>query len=257
MNPEDTSPIRATVGLLKRIPNGTVTVGSPFHPREWPVKTRFIPEFEIANAPVTVSQYTAFLDSGGSRERAWWDEEGWAWLQGKAEGWGRENRLQPDRWPVQRRRAFHPVASVTWYEANAYCSWLSDRTEQTVRLPSEEEWERAARGDDRRPFPWGEDFDPALTNTLESDRRDTVPAASMDTDRSPFGVLEMAGNVQEWTGSNYTPLDGEIFPPGPIQTVRGGSFNDTSYGARTSYRRGYPPGYFFPFLGFRVVVALR
>jgi formylglycine-generating enzyme required for sulfatase activity len=232
-------------------------MGSPFHPREWPLSSHFIPEFEIAHAPVTVSQYAVFLEDGGYKDRAWWDDEGWAWILGRIDGWGRADRLQPDRWAIQRRRAFHPVVSVTWYEACAYCAWLSERTKQTVRLAFEEEWERAARGDDRRPFPWGEEFSPEFTNTLESDRRDTVAAASLEGDRSPFGVLELAGNVQEWTASDYSPLEGEVFPPGPLKVVRGGSFNDTIYGARTSYRRAYPPGYFFPFLGFRVVVALR
>jgi formylglycine-generating enzyme required for sulfatase activity len=246
---------RATVGLLKRIPSGALTMGSPFHPREMPVRTLFIPEFEIGGAPVTVSQYSVFLESGGPQERGWWDDEGWDWLQGGLEGWGRENRLQPDRWTIQHRRPFHPVVSITWYEAKAYCAWLSGRTKQVVRLPEEQEWERAARGDDSRPFPWGEEFGTGITNTIESNRRDTVPAASMEEDRSPFGALEMAGNVQEWTASDYLPLKDEIYPPGKLKIARGGSYNDTSFGARTSYRRAYPPGFFFPFLGFRVVVA--
>jgi formylglycine-generating enzyme required for sulfatase activity len=67
----------------------------------------------------------------------------------------------------------------------------------------------------------------------------------------------MAGNVQEWTSSLFIPLPDELFPPGKLYVSRGGSFYDTAYGARTSYRRAYPPGYFFSFLGFRVVVENR
>ena len=79
----------------------------------------------------------------------------------------------------------------------------------------------------------------------------------MPNDTSPYGVLDMAGNVQEWTASPYQPLPGEVYPPGDLFVARGGSFNDTAYGARTSYRRAYPPGYFYPYLGFRVVVEHR
>jgi iron(II)-dependent oxidoreductase len=257
VNPDPNAQIRATVGLLKRVPSGMLRMGSPFHPREWPVSNHFVPEFEIGHAPVTVSQYAVFLETGAANDSRWWSTDGWDWLQGKRDGWGRENRRQPDRWLIQSRRPFHPVVSVSWFEVQAYCAWLSDQTKQTVRLAFEEEWERAARGGDRRPFPWGEEFSVEITNTIESDMRDTVPAASLEVDRSPFGVLEMAGNVQEWTASDYTPLEGELFPPGPLKVVRGGSFNDTSYGARTSYRRAYPPGYYYPFLGFRVVVERR
>ncbi|MDX1436576.1 MAG: SUMF1/EgtB/PvdO family nonheme iron enzyme [Anaerolineales bacterium] len=257
MNPEASAQFRATVGLLKRVPSGVLRMGSPFHPREWPATNHFVPEFEIGHAPVTVSQYGVFLDSGASTVRRWWSDEGWRWRRGELDGWGRENRGLPDRWSIQKRRPYHPVVSITWFEVQAYCAWLSDQTKQTVRLAFEEEWERAARGGDRRPFPWGEEFSSELANTIESDRRDTVPAASLDTDRSPFGVLDMAGNVQEWTASDYIPLEGENFPSGPLKVARGGSFNDTSYGGRTSYRRAYPPGYFFPFLGFRVVVERR
>ena len=83
---------------------------------------------------------------------------------------------------------------------------------------------------------------------------DTVPAASITGDVSPFGVMDMAGNVQEWTASVYTALPDEVYPASDLRVARGGSFNDTAYGARTTYRRAYPPGFFYPFLGFRVIV---
>jgi gamma-glutamyl hercynylcysteine S-oxide synthase len=248
---------KASIGLLKRIPSGTVRLGSRFHPREQPPRFLQIQEFEIAHIPVTVNQYAVFLDSAAVSEPRWWSAAGWDWLQGKSDGWGREDRRKPDRWQIQRRRQHHPVVGITWFEAEAYCNWVGHQKKLVVRLPGEEEWERAARGDDPRPFPWGEEFDAALANTLESDHRDTVEVASIPGDSSPFGVLGMCGNIQEWTASKYEPAPDEIFPSSDLRVVRGGSYDDTAFGARTSYRRAYPPGYFYPFLGFRVVVGSR
>ncbi len=248
---------KASIGPVRRIPGGYFPFGSRFHPREEPPRTVFVAEFELGQGAVMVSQYAAFLESGQASLPRWWSQAGWAWLQGQEDGWGREDRRAPDGWEVQRRRLFHPVVGVTLFEAEAYCAWLSYQKKATVRLPTEQEWEAAARGDDGRPFPWGEEFNAARTNTLESQRMATVEVASISGDASPFGVMDMAGNVQQWTSSPYTPISGEVTPGGKLYVARGGSFNDTAYGARAAYRRGYPPGTFFPFLGFRVVVGHR
>jgi formylglycine-generating enzyme required for sulfatase activity len=249
--------LKASIGLTKRIPGGYFYMGSRFHPREHPRRQVHVAEFDIAHAPVTVNQYKVFLESGANREERWWNPDGWAWVNGKMDGWGRENRWLPDGWENQSRRPYRPVVGISAFEAEAYCMWLSVQMKKTIRLPSEEEWEYAARGDDGRPFPWGELFDTSLANTLESERFDTVDAASLPGDRSPFGVMDMAGNVQGWTSSLYMNAPDEQIPPGPLRIARGGSFNDTIFGARTSYRRAYPPGFFFPFLGFRVVEQNR
>ena len=249
--------VKASIGAVKRVPSGYMTMGSRFHSREQPERSVRVAQFDIAHVSVTVNQYAAFLNSGSVREERWWSSEGWSWLHGATCGWGRENRWQPDAWEVQRQRPHHPVVGVTWFEAEAYCQWVSHEKKQVVRLPSEEEWEFAARGEEGLPFPWGDTFVPSLANTLESELNDTVEAGSMAGDVSPFGVLEMAGNVQEWTLSSYTPLPGEVYSDRSLKVARGGSFNDSAYGARTSYRRAYPPAYFYSFLGFRVVVTLR
>jgi formylglycine-generating enzyme required for sulfatase activity len=146
---------------------------------------------------------------------------------------------------------------LTRFEADAYCRWIGKIKKKSVRLPTEEEWERAARGGDARPFPWGEEFDPAYANTLESERGTTVGTGSMSHDASPYGVQDLAGNIQEWTASPYEPPPDEPHAPVPLVAVRGGSYNDTAFGARTSYRRGYPEGYFYPYLGFRLVVGIK
>jgi len=245
--------LKASIGLTKRIPGGYFYMGSRFHPREHPRHQVLVEEFDIAHAPVTVNQYKVFLDSGANRVDHWWGTDGWDWVNGQKDGWGRENRWLPDGWEIQIQHPYHPVVGVSAFEAEAYCTWLSAQMKKIIRLPLEEEWEYAARGDDGRPFPWGELFDSNLANTLESGRFDKVDATSIAGDTSPFGVMDMAGNVQQWTSSMYMPAPGERTPPGPLRIARGGSYNDTIFGARTSYRRAYPPGYFFPFLGFRVV----
>jgi len=85
---------------------------------------------------------------------------------------------------MQVKRPFHPVAGITAYEAEAYCTWLGEIKSNSVRLPTEMEWEYAARGDDARPFPWGEEFHMTFANTAEGERFSTSEAASMVHDVS-------------------------------------------------------------------------
>jgi formylglycine-generating enzyme required for sulfatase activity len=247
---------KASIGMLKRIPAGVFRMGSSFHPREYPPRLMQVSEFQIAQSPVTVSQYEVFVNSEMVNDKKWWSAEGWDWLNNKADGWGRKKREVPDNWNVQVNRSFHPVVGVTVYEAEAYCAWLGEMKGNSVRLPAEVEWEYAARGDDARAFPWGDEFRATFANTMESERSSTLEASSMIHDSSPFGVMGVCGNVQQWTSSEYTPLKGEVTPPGVLYVARGGSFNDTLFGSRTSYRRAYPPGFFYPYLGFRIVVGV-
>jgi formylglycine-generating enzyme required for sulfatase activity len=245
------------LGLLHRIPSGNFVMGSRFHWREAPRREVFVGEFEIAHTPVTVGQYSAFLDVGAVNQRKWWSDDGWEWRQGGAQGWGRTNRAQPHDWNAQRMKFQNPVTGLTFYEAEAYCRWISDNKERLVRLPTEDEWEKAARGEDGRPWPWGDVFKPGQANTVEHGVNQTLPVGSFPEDISPYGAVDMAGNVQEWTSGTYRASPDELTPATRLHVARGGSWNDTGFGARTSFRHVYPPGYFFPFLGFRVVVAMR
>jgi formylglycine-generating enzyme required for sulfatase activity len=246
---------KASIGFLKKIPAGTFRMGSRFHPRELPMRDVFLPEFQITHVPVTVSQYAVFIESGAIPDQRWWSPQGWAWLNAEIDGWGRVDRTIPDAWEAQKTHAFYPVVGISAYEADAYCNWLSAQKGKSVRLPTEAEWEYAARGVDWRPFPWGDVFDPLAANTAEKETNALMDAGSLPANSSPFGVLDMCGNVQQWTSSPYLPLPGEKFPPATLLVARGGSFNDTVFGSRTSYRHAYPAGYFFPFLGFRMVVG--
>ena len=229
-------------------------MGSRFHWREQP-RVMSVGEFQIAQSPVTVSQYSVFVDSKSVKDKKWWSAEGWEWLNGDAEGWWRKDRTQPDAWDSQLKRPFRPVVGVTKFEAEAYCAWVGDVKNQSVRLPTEEEWEYAARGEDARPFPWGNSFVKTFANVVEGENLSLMDAGSHTQDSSPFGVMDMCGNAQQWTSSAYAPHPKEPVPAGPLFVARGGSFNDTAFGSRTSYRRGYPPGFFYPYLGFRVVVS--
>jgi len=248
---------KASIGLVKRIPSGVFHMGSRFHLREYPSRIMQASEFQIAHIPVTVSQYSVFVDSKAIKDKQWWSTEGLDWLHGKSDGWGREERLLPDGWDQQLKKPFRPVTGVTAYEAEAYCKWLGELKNKAIRLPTEAEWEYAARGDDGRPFPWGEIFEPSFANIAEGELQlDILDAGNKTNDVSPFGLADMCGNVQQWTSSAYVSVKDESVPPGPLRVARGGSFNDTVFGARTSYRRGYPPGFFYPFLGFRIVVGI-
>lgn len=96
----------------------------------------------------------------------------------------------------------HPVVTVSWYDALAYCKWLGEVTGKQIRLPSEAEWEKAARGDqDQRVYPWGDNFDPGKCNCWELELRDTTPVGIFNEGMSPYGCLDMSGNVWEWTRS--------------------------------------------------------
>jgi formylglycine-generating enzyme required for sulfatase activity len=102
----------------------------------------------------------------------------------------------------------HPIDDVSWLAATGFCRWAADELRLPVRLPAEVEWERAARGDDARAYPWGDDFDPALANLAEHGAGHALPVGSLPAGASPFGVLDMAGNVDEWTSTVYGPYPG-------------------------------------------------
>jgi serine/threonine-protein kinase len=135
----------------------------------------------------------------------------------------------------------YPVVYVTWGQAKAFCEWAGER------LPTEAEWERAARGDDWRTFPWGEDKASGLLANYNMLVGDTSRVGTYPLGASPFGVLDMAGNVAEWTndfysGSIYTSLDGATNPIGPEtsrslnRVVRGGSLGDAEINIRVPKR---------------------
>ncbi len=151
--------------------------------------------YEIGIFPVTNQEYAKFIKEGYKEEKYWRKYGGWEW---KLE----YNIENPRYWdhPVFNG-PIKPVVGVSFYEAGAYCEWLSGKTGLNYRLPNEKEWEKAARGTDGRRYPWGNDFDKNKCNTIESGRKKTNDVNLFTNGRSPFGCYDMEGNVWEWTST--------------------------------------------------------
>jgi len=199
--------------------------------------------YAITRTPITNRQYAAFVAETAHRppdvDLATWNSyklihlyertRRFAWRKGKPPA-GRED---------------HPVVLVSHADAVAYAQWLSRKTGLRWRLPSELEWEKAARGSDGRIFPWGDEFDAARLNSHDAGPFDTTPAGAYANGASPFGVLDAAGQVYEWTATLAAP-DRAI--------VKGGSWDDKGCGiCRPAARHERPVALKHILIGFRLV----
>ena len=160
----------------------------------------------------------------------------------------------------------HPVVMVTWYEAVAFCRWLTERlreagefgSDQEVMLPTEAQWEKAARGDDGRIFPWGDEFDAAKCNVYDTGIGSTSAVGMFPAGASPYGVLDLSGNVWEWCRTKWqddyqdyeddNDLEGEV-----VRVLRGGAFYNDDLFVRCAIRYGRGPHGRSYDVGFRVV----
>jgi formylglycine-generating enzyme required for sulfatase activity len=157
----------------------------------------------------------------------------------------------------------HPVWTIDSTDATAYCAWLSEMTGDTVRLPTEFEWEWAAGGPEHLEFPWGDEFCADRCNTIESGGFRTTPVGAFPSGAAPCGAVDMAGNVEELTSSWYRPYPGGTFVeddlvhrhPSGYRVLRGGSCMLGGDAARTARRHGPVDGDRFRHQGFRIVVA--
>ncbi len=196
---------------------------------EYPQHELFVDAFRISKYPVTNGQYARFVAATGHRA--------------------------PDHWRGSEPPSEllnHPVVNVSWHDAVAYCAWLSQERGETVRLPSEAEWEKAARGSDGRTYPWGENEVAQRCNMFDTGIGNTSPVGIFSQGASPYGCLDMAGNVWEWTSSlwgkdwqkpaytyPYNAQDGRenLDAPDDVRRVlRGGSFSDYRNFVRCAYR---------------------
>ncbi len=231
-----------------------VSGGDPRAPGSNPRARRWVGDFAISRAPVTWEQYMAFL--GALRERDPDQAEARAprrallqaypWFRGAEESgvpWtGRQQPYHP-RWPV---------FCISWHDAVAYCQWRSAIEGYEIRLPTEDEWEKAGRGVDGRCYPWGDVFDPTFCKMWESRRQAATPepVGSFQADVSPYGVQDLAGCVSEWCQDWFNSTLG-------LKLIKGGSWNATQNQCRLARRHGEHHQGVSPVVGFRVVRPLK
>jgi formylglycine-generating enzyme required for sulfatase activity len=227
--------------------------------REQPQHTLTLPDYTIGKYPVTVGEYRAFVEAAGYLQHQYWTDTGWEWREA-----GRV--VKPERWDDERWTGDSrlPVVGVSWYEACAYCRWLTEATGRTYRLPTEAEWEKAARGTDGRLYPWGDEFDASRCNAQASGQKRTTPVAQYSpAGDSPYGCADMGGNVSEWTMSQYQPYpydahDGHHDPAGDAERViRGGSWYKPALRARVVSRGMNDPFFRDDDVGFRSARPVR
>ncbi|HNE41269.1 SUMF1/EgtB/PvdO family nonheme iron enzyme [Accumulibacter sp.] len=219
--------------VWQAIPGGEVVLEVDDAPPARPPRFKVQP-FYMARYPITVAQWQAFVDA----------DDGYDALVRRVRGW------EPD-W--QRGRANQPAVSITWFEAIAYCRWLTRAVGHEVRLPTEWEWQQAATaGDAQRKHPWGE-WRAGCANTVESQLGRMTAVGVYPAGESVHGVFDLAGNVWEWCLNAYdTPKD--VSEDGDARrVVRGGSWLNLRGLARCAYRGPYHPGYRNLDLGVRVV----
>jgi formylglycine-generating enzyme required for sulfatase activity len=167
---------------------------------------------------------------------------------------------QPEFWNDSRfNQPSYPVVGVTWFEACAYCAWLSTQMGGNYRLPSEVEWEASGGGQDERIYPFGNEFDVGKCNTFETHIRRTTPVGVFPDGRSREGIADLSGNVSEWTISSYLPYPYQAEDGKDNETqsavrkvVRGGSWTESATAARIKYRQHVSVGLRLHYIGFRV-----
>jgi len=214
--------------------------------------TRTVNPFRIARYPVTIHQFQAFVDACHS-------EDGWQLPPGFMD-------LPADYPPPRHRARFanHPADSVNWFDAMAFCHWLSARLGHEVHLPSEFEWQQAAiGGDPGRGYPWTRGSDPAWNpqaepwraNTLESELGRSTAVGMYPEGASQDGVQDLAGTVWEWCLNQFDAPDNQTFSVPERRVLRGGSWNDNRDGARSADRGWYNPYGRGHLIGFRVLCS--
>ena len=218
--------------------------------------TLTLPDYWIGKTEVTNAQFRPFVDSDGYTNQAYWTAAGWAWRQA-------ENITQPLYWnDAKWNGPDYPVVGVSWFEAVAYCRWLSKQTGIAFRLPSEAEWEKAARGSDGLIYPWGNTWETGRANSNESGLNQTTPVGTYPTGASPYGALDMAGNVWEWCATQWSKpypyqLEDEwqaayLEADATYRMFRGGSSWDNSIYVRGAYRLDHNPRFRLISRGMRV-----
>ncbi len=242
---------RNDLNSMVTIPAGSFKMGSDrvrTSAQNKPQHTVVMPEYQIDKYPVTNYQYAYFVVEGGYRPPL-------DWVNGQ----------------IPAEAELHPVTMVSWYDASNYCTWAGKR------LPKESEWEKAARGDDGRRWPWGENMDIERLNTYYS-RGSATDVILFESGASPYGVMDLAGNVYEWVGDDFLPYgDSDASPDvfkgkvpvastpqdramkvvdlvgvdAKYKVLRGGSWKSDPFSSTVFHRNYSWPHYASDFFGFR------
>lgn len=219
------------------VPKGEFQMGDNFNDGvgnidERPVHTVYLDDFKISKFEVTFKQYDAYCEAASQ-------------IKPDDCGWGREDR---------------PVININWEEANAFCEWLSLKVGKNIHLPTEAQWEKAARGTDQRKFPWGNSNPNCNIANYSTCVDRTMPVGSYPGGLSPYGAYDMAGNVYEWCsdwfGEGYYAISPRNNPTGPstgeVRVCRGGGYLTYIDQIRSCNRTADPPNEFNRRLGFRI-----
>lgn len=240
--------IRQRIPLLEwcDIPAGPVNVinGHNGHATR---ETIYVEGFYLSKYPVTNAQFQLFLnDPQGYSNPRWWE------FSTYARAWRIQN---PQPLPSQFQGDERPRENVTWYEAMAFCNWMSEKIGVRIILPTRQQWQRAAKGDDNRVFPWGSRFDTSHCNTRESKIRQTTAVMRYEKGVSPFGVFDMAGNVWEWClNATYDDCDTST---NASRAVQGGSYISAQERAQNNFNFVLSPEYHYGSIGFRLACLGR
>ncbi|MEP7286912.1 MAG: SUMF1/EgtB/PvdO family nonheme iron enzyme, partial [Chloroflexota bacterium] len=236
--------------IAARFINSYGDVWREFFGREMPQHPVNLDSFDLARYPVTNGIYAQFIAAQGYHNSDYWTPDGWSWRQ-------KTGRLQPNFWDIPRFAGDdRPVVGVSWFEATALARWASIATAMSIRLPTEAEWEWAARGTGSHSlYPWGGAWDITKLNSGESDAehptRGMTTAVGMFSPAGdgPFGHADLLGQVWEWTSSILRPYpynahDGreDLYTP-EYRVLRGGNWSDGKYANRVTTRYLYPPTY--------------
>ena len=240
-NPSGEKTIRLAEGvdlLFVRVPAGEFLMGSSDSDKravsyEKPQHKVTLDEYWIGKTEVTNAQYSAYAKANGLR------------------------------WTMPAGKENHPVVIVSWDDAVAFCKWVTDVSGRQVRLPTEAEWEKAARGTDGRVFPWGNDQPTCSLGNFEGCADKSTAVGSRPAGASPYGALDMAGNALEWVAdwydTKYYANSPSSNPQGPTsgqyRVLRGGTWHQNRNFARAANRSRLDPSFRDDWYGFRVASA--
>jgi len=241
-----------------RIPSGNVTLRKGGYISE---ETIFdVPEFAISKYPITKAQYLIFVNLHGYAQDRFWTTNG---LEFRGRNTLQTQRMltQPQNWE-HLENILHPITGVSWYEAIAFCNWLSELTGEIIRLPTEQQWQFVAQGNDNHLYPWGNEWDATRCNhnvdgkgigTTTDVRHYENATDDRNDGRSPFGVVDMSGNVVEWCLTGYE-MGSNTIEGSERRCGRGGSWShDSKESFQTTYRREQIPDLRYNDWGFRIV----